>query len=71
MIFARPETNWLDLAWAPDGSTLAFVSRGEIALIRDDGSGYRVLHTGAEGLDRAPAWSADGKRIAYASYGWL
>lgn len=65
--FDRPETDWIDLAWSPDGSTLAFVSRGEVALVRGDGSGYRLLHTGTEGLDRAPTWSADGTRIAYAT----
>ncbi len=67
--FRRPETDWLDLAWSPDGSTIAFVVRSVIYLVRADGSGYRELHTGTEGYDRAPSWSPDGRRIAYATGG--
>ena len=64
--FRRLETDWTDLAWSPAGSTLAFVTRGDIALVRGDGSGYRILPTGTQGFDRSPTWSADGRRIAYA-----
>jgi Tol biopolymer transport system component len=65
--FRRPETDWTDLAWSPDGSTLAFITHGDIALVRGDGSGYRILPTGTQGFDRSPSWSADGRRIAYAT----
>ncbi len=59
---------FVDLAWSPDGSLLAFVSNASgIGLIHADGSGYRLLRTGAHSRDRGPTWSADGKRIAYAT----
>jgi WD40 repeat protein len=67
--FDPPEVDWLDLSWSPDGSTLAFVVRNVIYLVRGDGSGYRSLHTGTEGHDRAPSWSPDGRRMAYAAGG--
>ena len=67
-------------SWSPDGSQLAFISpcrgRGEfyeniyndssLYVINADGSGLRPL-TVVPGSDYDPAWSPDGKRIAFAS----
>jgi len=59
------ERDWLDLAWAPDGRRLAFVSNWTIFVLNADGTGFRLLDTGTAGHDRAPTWSHDGKRLAY------
>jgi Tol biopolymer transport system component len=59
------ERDWLDLAWAPDGRRLAFVSNWTIFILNDDGTGFRELDTGTAGHDRAPTWSRDGNRLAY------
>jgi TolB protein len=63
--------------WAPDGRRLAFVSDrdgdDEIYVMRADGSGVRQLtHNnlspdGGLAGDFAPAWSPDGRRIAFSS----
>lgn len=56
-------------AWSPEGSELAFVryvhNRGQIWLMRPDGSGKRLLHSDARASDEDPAWSHDGKSIAF------
>ncbi len=67
-------------AWSPDGTRLAFVSRRHAALgdlsdidpaiyvANADGSGVtRLTHGGSAAT---PAWSPDGKKIAF-SAGWL
>ena len=63
------EDAWLDVDWAPDGRHLAYATNnGDIAVISADGSGHRILDTGADlGFKSMPSWSPDGRWIAYAS----
>lgn len=64
-------------AWSPDGRLVAFV-RGSSAgtalfVMRPDGAGVRRITTpvrtpdGVPSRDRAPAWSPDGRTLAFAS----
>ena len=55
-----------DFALSPDGRAYAVVSRGQIAVASVDGrSVKRLPHTAGE--ERDPTFSADGRRIVYAS----
>ena len=67
------------LVWSPDGRRIAFVvphspmrpgccvwTDAEIHVMNADGSGHRKLTSGP-GYDSAPAWSPDGRRIAFQS----
>ena len=67
-------------SWSPDGSQLVFISpcqkraeffetaysESSLYLINVDGTGLKTLTT-APGSDFDPAWSPDGKRIAFTS----
>ena len=63
--------------WSPDGRTIAFVSSrdgdDEIFTMRADGTGLRqltrntVLRGGRPVRDLAPAWSPDGRHLAFVS----
>ena len=57
--------------WSPDGQYLAYVSqkadgKGDIWVMKPDGSDPVQLTTDAEQYDYYPEWSPDGKYLAYA-----
>lgn len=51
--------------WSPDGATIAYVHprKGELVVVRPDGSGRRVLATNARSLE----WSPDSTEVAFAT----
>jgi Tol biopolymer transport system component len=57
-------------AWSPDGTQIAFTSfrngKGDIYVMRPDGSGQRRLTT-SDAHDDLAAWSPDSKEIAFSS----
>lgn len=61
------------MSWAPDGKHLAFVSSmsgendTEIFTMRDDGSRLNRLTRNCSRYEREPAWSPNGRRIAYSA----
>jgi dipeptidyl aminopeptidase/acylaminoacyl peptidase len=60
-----PECDWFDLAWAPDGSRLAYVTNGRIYLIGPKGGRPRPLLGGRRGKSSSPTWDRNGRRIAF------
>ncbi len=51
-------------AWSPDGTRIAFVRDGHVAVMEADGGDVRVLTSG-ELKDSHPQWSPDGTRILF------
>ncbi len=69
-----PLLRYLDLTWEPSGTGLTFAAttpgggghRPDIYRMGLDGTGFRALTTDP-GVDRSPAWSPDGTRLAFVS----
>jgi TolB protein len=59
----------LQLDWSPDGSRIAFESRGAIWLLGADGEGLArlVARGGAWGSAHSPTWSPDGRVLAFSA----
>jgi len=64
-----------EYAWSPDGKSIAFTAKivknpawstdQDVYLAAADGSGFRCLSEANEAVDREPAFSPDGKTIAW------
>jgi dipeptidyl aminopeptidase/acylaminoacyl peptidase len=52
------------IAWSPDGTRLAVVAEGRLAVVNSDGSNWQAVTTGDVDA-REPAWSPDGRRLAF------
>jgi TolB protein len=53
---------YLTPAWAPDGRRVAFDAGTRLAVMRSDGTGFRLLPQ-VTSDDGEPAWSPDGRRL--------
>lgn len=51
-----------DLAWAPDGESLAFVNGSDVYVVSIDGTGLRTV-----GRGDSPSWALDGTHIVFSS----
>jgi Tol biopolymer transport system component len=53
--------------WSPSGRLLTFEQGGQIAIVRQDGTGLRRLPQMTNGAAQ-PTWSPDGRRLAFAGH---
>jgi TolB protein len=59
------ESAWPD--WSHDGSQISYSNKGDIYIIKADGSGQSVNLTNSPEHDEQPTWSPDGSQIAWLS----
>lgn len=52
-------------AWSPDGTRIAFVSRGKLYTVAPDGSTIRSLAPDLPARSDSPVWSPGGRRLAF------
>ena len=59
-------TNGQHASWSPDSRRLVFGDpAGHLSIVNADGSGLTTLTTGSGFADQMPAWSPDGRTIAF------
>jgi WD40-like Beta Propeller Repeat/Lysyl oxidase len=54
-------------AWAAKGGLIAFIRNADVYVIDGNGHGLRRITT-SEALETEPAWSPDGRRLAFVSF---
>jgi Tol biopolymer transport system component len=57
-----------ELDWSPDGGRVTFTKASQIWVMNADGSNQVQLTRGSRYEYGTPAWSPDGRKIAYTSY---
>ncbi|MET0298481.1 MAG: hypothetical protein ABW036_01925, partial [Flavitalea sp.] len=65
-IAQKPQNYFSDPAISPDGSEIAFVSKGDIWTVPANGGAARLL-IARQGYDSRPVYSPDGEYLAFTS----
>ncbi len=72
LLFGDDKTIQQEPRWSPDGQWIAFVHGTEyqsgalqLAMLKPDGSSFKVLTNTQEGMVKGPSWSPDSSQIVY------